>query len=100
MNLVGLKSFFMSIGKHLIKNKQTYVKVVGGMVFASSITAAVCHYAYKKLEKKHRREDAEQYKKDFGRRLKDLEDQYKNNEYLLKKRINDLCDEFGIEPYF
>lgn len=67
------------------------------MVFASVITAAACHHAYKQLEKKHRKEDAEKYKKQFKKRLKEIEKRYQHNEFLLKKKINELCDEFGIE---
>ena len=94
-------SFFKNIGpaiaKHFSKNGTTYAKVFGGMVFASAVTATACHFAYKKLVAKHRKEDAERYKKEFSKRLKDLEDKYQHNEYLLKMKINKLCDEFGID---
>lgn len=51
---------------------------------------------FDKLEKKHRKEDAEKYKKEFSRKLKEIEEKYKNNEYLMKQKIRKLCEEFGI----
>ena len=97
MNLAFIKELIPAIVKHFQKNGATYAKVVGGMVFASTVTAAACHVAYKKIEKKHRNDNAKKYKEEFAKRLKELEDRYKHNEYLLKKKINELCDEFGIE---
>lgn len=97
MNLTFFKDIVNSIAKHFTKNGRTYAQILGGMVFASAITAAACAVAFKKIEKKHRKEDAEKYKAEFAKRLKDLEKRYQHNEYLLKKKINDLCDEFGIE---
>ncbi|WP_202192355.1 hypothetical protein [Phocaeicola dorei] len=97
MNLAFFKELGTAIVKHFSKNGPTYAKVFGGMVFASAVTAAACHVAYKKLEDKHRKEDAEKYKAEFTKRLKELEKRYQHNEYLLKKKINELCEEFGIE---
>lgn len=97
MNLIFLKNFGKAIFRNLRKNGRTYAKFVGGMVFASAVTAAAYHKAYKKLEEKHRNEDAKRYQAVFGKRLKELEERYQQNEYLLKKRINEVCDEFEIE---
>lgn len=97
MNFVFLKGFISKIVTHFVKNGSTYGKVLGGMVFASAVSVAACHKAHKKLEKKHREEDAKKYQEEFDRRLNILEDRYQHNEYLLKKKINELCDEFGIE---
>lgn len=97
MNLAFFKNIANAIGKHFVKNGSTYAKIFGGMVFASAVTAAACAMAFRKLEKKHRKEDAEKYKAEFSNRLKELEKRYQHNEYLLKKKINEVCDEFGIE---
>lgn len=97
MDLAFLKKIGIAIVKHFRKNGSTYAKIFGGIVFGSAVTAAACCNAYKKLEKKHRKDDAEKYKAEFGKRLKELEKQYLHNEYLLKKKINELCDEFGID---
>lgn len=96
MNLTFIKDIASALGKHLTKNGSTYINI-GSMVFVSAVTAAACSVAYKKLEKKHRKEDAEKYKAEFAKQLKELEKKYQHNEYLLKMKINELCDEFGIE---
>lgn len=96
MNLTFLKELGTAITKHFVKNGRTYATIFAGMVFASAVTAAACAKAYKKIEAKHRKEDAEKYKAEFAKRLKDIEKRYQHNEYLLKKKINELCDEFGI----
>ena len=97
MNFTFLKKIGLTIVKHFKKNGSTYVKMFGSMVFASAVTAAACRIAYKKLEEKHRKDDAEKYKAEFSKRLQELEKRYQHNEYLLKIRINELCDEFGID---
>lgn len=97
MNLTFFKDVASALGKHFTKNGRTYVKIFGGIIFGSAVTAAACTIAYKKLEKKHRKEDAEKYKAEFAKRLKELEKRYQHNEYLLKMKINELCDEFGID---
>ena len=96
MNLAFLKKIGKSV-VDLFKNKGSVYLLFGGMVFASTVTAAACRIAYKKLEKKHREDDAEKYKAEFAKCLKELEVRYQHNEYLLKKKINELCDEFGID---
>ncbi len=97
MILDFFKEIGSAIAKHFTKNGRTYAQILGGIIFVSSVTAAACAVAFKKLEKKHRKEDAEKYKAEFAKRLQELEKRYQHNEYLLKKKINDLCDEFGIE---
>lgn len=92
-----IQRIFENLAKHFSKNGSTYAKVIGGMIFASAVTAVACNIAHKKLEAKHRKEDAEKYKEAFDKRLKEIEKKYQDNEYLLKKKINELCDEFGIE---
>lgn len=47
-------AFFKKIGKSVVdlfKNKGSVYLLFGGMVFASTVTAAACRIAYKKLEK-------------------------------------------------
>lgn len=94
-------SFFKNFGKtlfnHFRKNGSTYAIVLGGAVLTSAVTIAACHLAFKKIEAKHRKEDADKLKKEFSKKLHDLEKKYQHNEFLLKKKINDLCDEFGID---
>lgn len=97
MNFTFFKEIGGAIAKHITKNGRTYAQILGGMIFASAVTAAACTVAFKKLEKKHRKEDAERYKAEFEKRLKELDERYQHNEFLLKKRINELCDEFGID---
>lgn len=97
MNLTFLKDFGSAIIKHFKRNGRTYAKKIGELALGSAVTAAACAIAFKKLEKKHRIEDAKKYKEQFAKRLKELENRYQHNEYLLKKKINELCDEFGIE---
>ena len=100
MNFTFIKEIGSAIAKHFGKNGRIYALVFGGMVFSSAVTAAACARAYKKLEKKHRKEDAQKYKEEFAKELKELEKRYQHNEYLLKMKINELCDEFGIEHVF
>ena len=97
MNLTFLKQVWITIFNHFRKNWPTYAKVGGAMVFASAVTAVACDKAYKKIEDKHRKKDAEKYKAEFAKSLKKIEERYQHNEYLLKKKINELCDEFGID---
>lgn len=97
MNLTFLKDFGSAIIKHFIKNRRIYGQIFAGVALSSAVTAAACAIAFKKLEKKHRIEDAKKYEEQFAKRLKELENRYQHNEYLLKKKINELCDEFGIE---
>ena len=97
MDFSFLKDAFLPVFNHFKKNGATYAKYLGGMIFASAVTATACHLAFKKIEAKHRKEDAERYKEAFAKQLKELEKKYQHNEYLLKKRINELCDEFGID---
>lgn len=97
MNLTFFKDILSAIGKHFVKNGRTYAYIFGGIAFGSAVTAAACAVAFKKIENKHRKEDAEKYKAEFAERLKELEKRYQHNEYLLKRKINELCDEFGIE---
>lgn len=93
---MGIVEIFKGIGKHILQNKEVYVKVAGGVVVGSATTAVVMKKVFDKLEKKHRREDAERYKKEFSLKLKDIEEKYRNNEYLMKQKIRKLCEEFGI----
>lgn len=93
---MGIVEIFKGIGKHILQNKEVYVKVAGGVVVGSATTAVVMKKVFDKLEKKHRKEDAEKYKKEFSRKLKEIEEKYKNNEYLMKQKISKLCEEFGI----
>lgn len=97
MNLTFFKEIGTIVLKHFTKNGRTYAQIFAGVVFVSAVTAAACAVAFKKLEKKHRKEDAEKYKAEFAKQLKELEKRYQHNEYLLKMKINELCDEFGIE---
>ena len=104
MNLTFLKEIGRNIveigrvvGKHFAKNGRTYTKIFAGVLFVSGVTVAACAAAFKKLEKKHRKEDAEKYKAEFAKQLKELEKRFQHNEYLLKMKINELCDEFGID---
>lgn len=99
MNLAFLKKIGIRV-VDLFKNKGSLYLLFGGMAFASTVTAAACHIAYKKLEKKHREDDAEKYKAEFAKHLKELEVRYQHNEFLLKKKINELCDEFGIDHVY
>jgi hypothetical protein len=100
MNISILKNFGKTLFDHFRKNGSTYAKVVGGAVFSSAITVAACHMAFKKIETKHRKEDAEKLKKEFSKKLHDLEKRYQHNEFLLKQKINELCDEFVIDHVF
>lgn len=96
MNLSNFSKLLSGIAKHFAKNGPVYTKCVGGAVLVSAVTIAACHVAYKKLEEKHRKEDAEKYKQEFTKKLKELEKRYQHNEFLLKRKINELCEEFGI----
>lgn len=92
---MGFVEIFKAIGKHVIKNQDIY-KIAGGVTVGSVTTAVVMREVFKKLEEKHRKEDAERYKKEFSRKLKDIEEKHRNNEYLLKQKIRKLCEGFGI----
>lgn len=93
-----IKEGFLACVKFVAKND--IARIVSGMLVATGMTATVCSYAYKRLETKHRKEDAERYKREFTKRIKEIEDQYKHNEYVMKQKINDVCKEFGIDPMF
>ena len=93
---MGIVEIFKGIGKHILQNKEVYVKVAGGVVVGSATTAVIMKKVFDKLEKKHRKEDAERYKKEFSLKLKDIEEKYRNNEYLMKQKIRKLREEFGI----
>lgn len=94
----ALINFFKAVGKHLAKNGQQYGQIAIGMVFATTIALAASNKAHKKLEAKHRKEDAERMQAEFDKKLHEIEKRYKHNEYVMKQRINDLCKEFGIDP--
>lgn len=100
MNLTFFKGMITSLVKHFTKNGRTYAQIFAGVAFGSVVAATACAHAFKKLEKKHRKEDTEKYKAEFAQQLKELENRYKHNEYLLKQKINELCDEFGIDHIF
>ena len=100
MNLTIIKEIGSAILKHFTMNGRTYAQIFAGVAFGSAVTAAACALAFKKLEKKHRKEDAQKYEEAFAKRLKELEKRYQHNEYLLKMKINELCDEFGIEHVY
>lgn len=93
---MGIVEIFKGIGKHILQNKEVYVKVAGGVVVGSATTEVIMKKVFDKLEKKHRKEDAERYKKEFSLKLKDIEEKYRNNEYLMKQKIRKLREEFGI----
>ena len=93
---MGIVEIFKCIGKYILQNKEVYVKVAGGVVVGSATTAVIMKKVFDKLEKKHRKEDAERYKKEFSLKLKDIEEKYRNNEYLMKQKIRKLREEFGI----
>lgn len=92
-----LQNLFKSVSQHVIKNAAFYAKGAAIAIFTASVAKIACDRAHKKLETKHRNEDAERYKAEFDRKLKDLENRYKNNEDILKQKIRKLCDEFGID---
>ncbi|MCF2658806.1 hypothetical protein JQM83_06365 [Parabacteroides distasonis] len=95
-----IKDAGKEIVKFFSKNRGETAKTVTTVVITSSVTVFACSLAYKKLEKKHRKEDAERYKKEFKKRCDELEAKYKHNEYVLKKKINELCKDFGIDPVY
>lgn len=100
MNPQFFANLFKAIGNFFAKNGKPIATVGGAAIASSVITAAAVHYAHKKIESKHRKEDAEKYKAEFDRRLEALENKYKNNEAELKRKVNDLCREFSIAPLF
>lgn len=97
MNLSFLKDLGLAISKHFIKHGPTYVKITISVGVGTAIGVTACHFAYKEFIKKERKRIAEELSKEFAKKVKELEEQYKHNEYILKKKINELCDEFGIE---
>lgn len=97
MSILFLKSISLAIGKHFIKYGPTYAKIAIGVGVGTVIGMAACHQYYKKVIKDIEKDKAEKLAKEFAKRVKSLEEQYKHNEYVLKKKINELCDEFGIE---
>ena len=92
--------FFANLSKYFIRHGGSIAKYAAIVILTSSVTIYACRIAFERLERKHRAEDAKRYKKEFKKSLKDLEERYAHNEYLLKKRINDLCKEYGIENIF
>lgn len=97
MNIAFLKNFGLAVGKHLIKYGPTYAKIAIGVGVGTLIGITACRVYYQKVIKTTTTDLAKEMEKEFARRVKELEDKYKHNEYVFKKKINDLCDEFGIE---
>lgn len=97
MGVLFLKNIGFAIGKHFIKYGPTYAKIAIGVGVGTAIGLAACNHYYKKVIKDIRKADADVAAKAFAEKIKKLEEQYKHNEYVLKKKINDLCDELGIE---
>lgn len=48
---MGIVEIFKGIGKHILQNKEVYVKVAGGVVVGSATTAVVMKKVFDKLEK-------------------------------------------------
>lgn len=97
---LALKGGGRTIAQFCTKHGRLMILLLVSCGVTTAIGVTACAIVFKKLETKHRKEDAEKYKKEFAKRIKDLEEEYKHNEYVLKKKINDLCKEFGIEPCF
>lgn len=100
MNPQFFSNLFASFGKSIAKNKSKIAIAGGAAAVSSIITAAISNKAHKNIETRHRKEDAVKYKAEFDRRLKEIENKYKNNEAELKRKVNDLCREFSIAPLF
>lgn len=100
MNPQFFQKLFSSLGDWAAKNGRT-IAIAGGSAAAGSIiTVAICNKAHKNIETKHRKEDAEKYKAVFDRRVKEIENKYKNNEAEMKRKVNELCRELGIDPLY
>lgn len=73
-------------------------KIVAGAVIGAILMALYKNRVFRQLKKKHDRETAKKMSIEFNKKLKAIEEKYKNNEELLKRKMYDLCLEFDLNP--
>lgn len=73
-------------------------KIVAGAIIGAITMALIKNRAWRKWVKEHDRETAKRMREEFDKKLKDIQKKYSDNEELLKRKIYDLCREFGLNP--
>lgn len=72
--------------------------LLAGFITGMITMARIKDKAYEELLKQHDKETAKRMAKEFNTKLKQIKKEQKDNEEMLKKKMKDLCKEFGINP--
>lgn len=73
-------------------------KIIAGAIVGAIAMALYKNHVYEEEIKIHDKKTARKMSKVFHKKLKDIEKKYSDNEELLKRKMYDLCIEFGLDP--
>lgn len=73
-------------------------KIIAGVIIGAILMALYKNRAFKKFLKEHDKKTAKKMSEEFGKKLDAIKKKYRNDEELRKRKMYDLCKEFGLDP--
>lgn len=74
------------------------VKIVAGAIIGAIAMALYKNRAFRRFLKDHDKKTAKKMSEEFDKKLDAIKEKYRNDEELRKRKMYDLCKEFGLDP--